>query len=263
MFSPLRPGQRLSHLLRAAGTAPIPKPRQGDGVPLTRDDRTADRQGGRTGEVGQPLGPLHVHLLQGLLPGLERGRARVEPRCPRPQGGPQRPPLGCPTKRRAQQTTGVQVRKPLAIRASALAPRYMRDGRRVDEGDLAAPRLQALGEGTPLHPGRFHRHRLTPVGGQPVRQRVQVGGTGPKWPHRLRVTVVGPTRPALLTANVHTSRVGVAPGQRQRKARMWGGGYAWRSLRRQGESWPSDPVRTAQANQRNGGSAQPERRRQA
>jgi hypothetical protein len=132
MFSPIMSGQRLGNLLGTVGTARIPKSRQVDGVPLARHDRTDDRQPSRAGDIGQHLGQLHVHLLQGLLHVLDMGRAIVKQRGPMAQVSPQGTHLSFRTKRATEQATGMQVLNPLAILHVSLAPRHMLEVTCVD-----------------------------------------------------------------------------------------------------------------------------------
>ncbi len=91
----------------------------------------------------------------------------------------------------------------------------------MDAGPPEPSRLQPLVDGTPRHPGRFHRHGLNPAGRQPVGQCIQVRGQRPNRPDRLGVAVLRHARPALRAADVQAGSVGMP---RRGRIGTWGRG---------------------------------------
>jgi hypothetical protein len=115
--------------------------------------------------------------------------------------------LGCiGTPRAPQPTTRLPGRQPRASLV-ALAPRHLLQVARRHAVPLASSRLQHLVNGHPLHPGRRQRHRGDAAAGQPLRQRPAVRGNAAARPHRWGVSVLGPTRPDRLTADVQAGGV--------------------------------------------------------
>jgi hypothetical protein len=209
---PSMPGQRLGALGGPGGIARLPTWGPVDGVARTGHERTADRPPGRAGARGQHVGPRPVHRLHSRLPGLARRRALVQPRGPRAPGGPPGTPLGGRATRATQEAAGLSGLKPRARLPGSLAPRPLLPLARLHAVPLNAPRLQTRVDGTPVHAGRFPRHRRHPAGGPPVGQRGEVRSPGAEGPHRLSIAGRGHTPPALFTATSAPSRVGMHLG---------------------------------------------------
>jgi hypothetical protein len=80
MFGLVMPRQGLSDVFRAAGTARIAKPGEVAGITLTSHNRPDDGQASHARDIGQHLGQLDIHLLQGFLHMLHMRGAIVEQR---------------------------------------------------------------------------------------------------------------------------------------------------------------------------------------
>jgi hypothetical protein len=80
MFWLVMPRQRFGDVFGAAGAAWIAKPCEVDRIPLAGHDRPNDCQACRARDIGQHLGQLDIHLLQGFLHVLHMRGAIVEQR---------------------------------------------------------------------------------------------------------------------------------------------------------------------------------------
>jgi hypothetical protein len=81
-----------------------------------------------------------------------------------------------------------------------------------DQGDRTAAGFEALQQGNPVHPRRFHDDGGDPAGCQPVGEPLQVPGQGPKSLHRLRSPIRRHTPPMLVSPHIDAGGMGMDEG---------------------------------------------------
>jgi hypothetical protein len=102
VLRPIIAGQRLAHHLNGRMAPPITVGSQDGWVALPRHDRADDGQPRHTGNVGQDMMQLQVHLHQRLLHVLDMRSCIIQQPFPLPQIGTQPRDLGLGTKTGAQ-----------------------------------------------------------------------------------------------------------------------------------------------------------------
>ena len=161
------------------------------GVALARHDGVEDRQTGDTGNVGDDVVQLHVHLVECLLDAQEMLAGSAHEALAMAHERTHRTDRGGGPEGGVEQAHAVEVLQPLAILDVTLASRHVLDVAGVDETHLEAAVLEDLEERDPVDPGGLHRHRSDGAGLEPIRQGLEIPGEGPEVADRLRVAFRG------------------------------------------------------------------------
>ena len=158
-------------------------------VPLTVQDGVGNGQAGYSGQVGDSVMQMDVHLIERLLHVQHAPRSGLDQVVAMTQQGAHRTDLVSGSERGPQQTHRVQVAQPLAVGHVGLTSGYRVHVTRVDQHHVEAMGLQDLEHRDPVDPGRLHRHRGYLAFLEPVGQGVQVASKGGKVPDRVRVAI--------------------------------------------------------------------------
>jgi hypothetical protein len=178
-------------------------------VTLAGDDRAHDRLAALTGEVGDDIAQLHVHLGQCLLHVLDVLRLIADQHVTLAREHPQDTNLVLRPKRPREQPEAHQLLQPLTVEHVGLAPRHVLHMPGIDQIDAEAPALQQFIERDPIDAGGFHRHRIYRAGSQPLGQRFQILGEALELANRAFVPVRRYCHKMAGRANVNARRVRV------------------------------------------------------
>jgi hypothetical protein len=121
---------------------------------------------------------LEVHLLEGLVDMLDVLSAGAQEHGTLAEEASKDNDLVGRAEGAIEQAEGVELLDPLAVEDVSLAARDVLHAAGIDEADLEVAFFEDLEEGDPVDAGGLHGDGGHAAGGEPVRQRVEVGGEG-------------------------------------------------------------------------------------
>src|SRR3954451_2053702 len=179
MFLPPVPDQGLGDLFLGALAALIAQLGQFDRIATAGQDGFDDRHPGLAHDVADDQGELEVHLHQGLLPVLDVSRGIRDQVLALTDEAAQDHDLVLGPERLLQQAVAMQPLNPLAVVDVALGATVdLGYGPSIDQKDLEAAPLEELIEGDPVDAGGLHGDGIDAPGGEPIGERLEIGGEG-------------------------------------------------------------------------------------
>lgn len=117
------------------------QPSEFDRITLPAKNRLDDPQARHTGDIGDDLVELDVHLLQGLLHALDMGPGTLDQIVPLTNVRTKHTDAILTSKPPPKQPIAVKLPKPLAVQNIVLSSRHILDVSRIDQEDLKPTRL--------------------------------------------------------------------------------------------------------------------------
>jgi hypothetical protein len=165
-------------------------------ITLAGQDGADNRQAGHAGKVADHMLQLDVHLGQRFLHMLDMLRGMGEQHRALAEITAQHADLVSRTEGTREQTEGVQALNPLAVMPIALGSAFdLLHLLRIDQEDCEAAGFEEFKERDPIDAGGLEGDGGDPTGGEPVRQRFQVGSAGPEAAYWLGVVTGGDGNP--------------------------------------------------------------------
>ena len=142
------------------------------GVVVTGDNAADDLHAGDTGDIGDDVGELEVHLLEGFLHVLNLAGAALNQVGPVADEGAQGADVFGGTEGGAEEAVGVKLLNPLAVEDVGLAAGDVLDVTRVDQVNLETLFFEDFVDGNPVDAGGLYGHGVDATGVEPVGQRM-------------------------------------------------------------------------------------------
>ena len=202
--------QRFGDLVRTVLAGRVAELGQGERVACASETGWHDGHPRGAGEVTHALGACAVHLVQGLVPGLQLVRAVGEEPLAVAESAAPHADLVVGAAGRSEPPRGVQAVPPWAVEPSGCRSSGGACGlTRVEQEDLQAARLQACTQGHPGDPGGCPRHRGEAAVEEPVGAGIESGGEGTEAADRLGGALWWHGHPVLGFAAIDPRRMGV------------------------------------------------------
>ena len=159
------------------------------------------------GDIREYVGQGQVHLGERLLHVLNMRRAVLHQHLAMVYQTAQSHNLLRWSEGRTQQAISMQLLDPLAVQNIRLSPRNILQMPGIDQIDPKAVGFQDFVQWDPVHPGRFHRHRIDVAGFQPVSQAVEISREGRKGTHIVFIPLLRHCDPDFFRSDVDPSRI--------------------------------------------------------